>query len=62
MDVVDAWRARLEIILDSAVESLAKPGDLVGAGTAEDGTLETGNMRGSGGTGSTGQTLTAKRS
>jgi hypothetical protein len=60
MDVVDAWRARLETILDSAVESLAKPGDLVGAGNAEDGAPGTG--RGSGGTGVTDRTLAAKRS
>ena len=28
MQVVDAWRTRLETILDSAVESISKPGDL----------------------------------
>ncbi len=30
MEVVDAWRTRLEAILDSAVETMAKPGDLSG--------------------------------
>jgi hypothetical protein len=34
MDVVDAWRVRLEMILDSAVESISKPGDLQGGGGA----------------------------
>jgi hypothetical protein len=32
MEVVDAWRTRLEMILDSAVESISKPGDLQGGG------------------------------
>jgi hypothetical protein len=30
MNVVDAWRSRLEAILDSAVESVSKPGDISG--------------------------------
>jgi len=32
MEVVDAWRTRLEAILDSAVESISKPGDISGGG------------------------------
>ena len=30
MSVVDAWRTRLETVLDSSVESISKPGDLGG--------------------------------
>lgn len=35
MEVVDAWRTRLESILDSAVESISKPGD-ISSGSATD--------------------------
>jgi hypothetical protein len=34
MEIVGAWRARLEMILDGAVESISKPGDLQGGGGA----------------------------
>ena len=32
MEMVDAWRSRLETILDGAMESIAKPGDLSSGG------------------------------
>lgn len=34
MNMVDAWRSRLETILDSAVESISKPGDLISGNAA----------------------------
>ncbi len=34
MNMVDSWRSRLETILDSAVESISKPGDLSSGGVA----------------------------
>ena len=37
MKVVDAWRSRLETILDSAVESISKPGDISSGSATEDG-------------------------
>lgn len=36
MEVVDAWRTRLESILDSAVESISKPGDISSGATGGD--------------------------
>ena len=36
MEVANAWRARLEAILDSAVESISKPGDISGGAAPKD--------------------------
>lgn len=35
MEMVDSWRSRLETILDSAVESISKPGDLSNGGVTD---------------------------
>jgi hypothetical protein len=35
MEMVDSWRSRLETILDSAVDSISKPGDLSNGGVTD---------------------------